>query len=106
MSQFIRFISHSIEHIFIRDAEDSCDGSNQSRDGSHHILLLMAISRLYKGSRLANKEMKASSALPVGLQTRREVILHRPTQGWTVEEACLLCQANIYSPTVQPWVGR
>ena len=31
---------------------------------------------------------------------------HRPTQGWTVEEACLLCQVSIYSPTVQPRVGR
>ena len=44
MSQFIRFVSHSFKHFFIRDAEDSCDGSNQSRDGSHHILLLMVIS--------------------------------------------------------------
>ncbi len=44
MSQFIRFVSHSFKHFFIHDAEDSCDGSNQSRDGSHHILSLMAIS--------------------------------------------------------------
>ena len=84
MSPFIRFVSHSFKHFFISDAEDSCDGNNQSRDGSHHILSLMVISRLYKGSRLTNKKMKASSALPVGLQIRREVILHRPTQGWTV----------------------
>ena len=44
MSPFIRFVSHSFKHFFIRDAEDSCDGNNQSRDGSPHILLLMAIS--------------------------------------------------------------
>lgn len=44
MSQLIRFISHSFKHFFIRDAEDSWDGNNQSWDGSHHILLLMAIS--------------------------------------------------------------
>ena len=106
MSQFIRFVSHSFKHFFIRDAEDSCDGSNQSRDGSHHILSLMAISRLYKESRLANKEMKASSALPVGLQIRREVIPHRPTQGWTVREYILRCKSIQASSTVQPWVGR
>ena len=46
------------------------------------------------------------SALPVCLQIRKGVIFHRPTQGWTVEEANLLCQVSIYSPTVQPWVGR
>ena len=44
MSHFIRFVSHSFKHFFIRDAEGSCDGNNQSMDGSHHILLLMAIS--------------------------------------------------------------
>ncbi len=44
MSQFIRFVSHSFKHFFIRDAEKSWDGSNRSWDGSHHILLLMAIS--------------------------------------------------------------
>lgn len=44
MSPFIRFVSHSFKHFFIRDAEDSWDGSDQSRDGSHHIPLLMAIS--------------------------------------------------------------
>ena len=60
----------------------------------------------YKGSQLANKEMKASLALPVCLQTRTGVVRDRPTQGWTVEEASLLCKASIYSPTVQPWVGR
>ena len=45
----------------------------------------------YKGSQLANKEMKASLALPVCLQTRKGVVRDRPTQGWTVEEASLLC---------------
>ena len=60
----------------------------------------------YKGSRLANKEMKASLALPVCLQTRKGIVRDRPTQGWTVGEASLLCKASIYSPTVQPWVGR
>ena len=50
--------------------------------------------------------MKAPSALPACIQIRRGVILHRPTQGWTVDEASLLYQVSIYSPTVQPWVGR
>ena len=50
--------------------------------------------------------MKASPALPACLQIRKGVILHRPTQGWTVDEASLLCQVSIYSLTVQPWVGR
>lgn len=44
MSSLIRFVSHSFKHFFICDAEDSCDGSNLSRDGSHHILSLMVIS--------------------------------------------------------------
>ena len=57
MSKSIRFVNRSFKHFFIRDAEGSCDGNNQSRDGSHHILSLMVISRLYKGSRLVNKEM-------------------------------------------------
>ena len=30
----IRFASHSLEHFFIHDVEDSCDGSNQFKDGS------------------------------------------------------------------------
>ena len=60
----------------------------------------------YKGSRLVNKEMEAPLALPVCLQTGKGVVRDRPTQGWTVEEASLLCKASIYSPTVQPWVGR
>ncbi len=29
MSQFIKTINHSFVHFFIRDFEDSCDGSNQ-----------------------------------------------------------------------------
>ena len=41
----------------------------------------------YKGSRLVNKEMEAPLALPVCLQSREGVVLNRPTQGWTVEEA-------------------
>ena len=106
MSPFIRFVCHSFKHFFIRDAEDSCDGNNQSMDGSHHILSLMVISRRYKGSRLTNQEMKASSALPVCLQIRREVVLHRPTQGWTVRGYILRCKSIQASSTVQPWVGR
>ena len=57
-------------------------------------------------TRMANNKRKASSALPVCLQIREGVVLHRPTQGWTVEEASLLCQVSIYSLTVQPRVGR
>ena len=30
----IRFASHSLEHFFHHDDEDSCDGSNQFKDGS------------------------------------------------------------------------
>lgn len=44
MSSLIRFVSHSFKHFFIHDAEKSWDGSDQSWDGSHHILLLMAMS--------------------------------------------------------------
>ena len=55
---------------------------------------------------MVNKEMKAPSALPVGLQIRKEVILHRPTQGWTVGEYILHWQSKLASSTVQPWVGR
>ncbi len=57
-------------------------------------------------TRMANNKRKASSALPVCFPIREGVVLHRPTQGWTVEEASLLCQVSIYSPTVQPRVGR
>ena len=65
-----------------------------------------ADSKPVQGKPLASKEMQAPSALPVCLQIREGVILHRPTQGWTVDEAWILCQVSIYSPTVQPWVGR
>ena len=57
-------------------------------------------------TRMANNKRKASSALPVCLQIREGVVLNRPTQGWTVDEASLLCQVSIYSLTVQPRVGR
>ena len=53
-----------------------------------------------------NREMWTTSALPVCLQIRKEVIFYRPTLGWTVEEASLLCKVSIYSLTVQPRVGR
>ena len=29
-----QFVNHSLKHFFIHDVEDSCDGSNQSKDGS------------------------------------------------------------------------
>ena len=61
---------------------------------------------VYKGNQLVSKEMKAPLALSVCLQTRKGVVRDRPTQGWTVEEASILCKVSIYSPTVQPWVGR
>ena len=85
MSLLIRFANHSFKHFFIRDIEGH-------RDGSYlfHISSLMVIPRLYKGSRLVNREMKASSALPACLHIRKEVVLDRPTLGWTVDEACLL----------------
>ena len=57
---------------------------------------------VYKGNQLASKKRKASPALPMCLQTRKGVIRDRPTQGWTVEEASILCKVSIYSPTVQP----
>lgn len=47
MSKSIRFVNRSFKHFFIHDAEDSCDGSYQFKDGSH-ILSVMVISRLYK----------------------------------------------------------
>ena len=52
----------------------------------------MVINRQYKGSQLANMEMKALSALPERLQVWIEIVRDRPTQGWTVEEAGLLCK--------------
>ena len=52
------------------------------------------------------KKKKAPYALPVSHHDGRETLLHRPTQGWTVDEANLLCKVSIYSMTVQPWVGR
>ena len=45
----------------------------------------------YKGSQLANKEMKASLALPVCLQTRTGVVRDRPALGWTVD----VCNAPV-----------
>lgn len=47
MSKSIRFVNRSVKHFFIHDAEDSCDGSYQFKDGLH-ILSVMVISRLYK----------------------------------------------------------
>ena len=44
MSQPIKFFNRSFKHFSVHDVEGSCDGSNQFKDGSHHILLLMAIS--------------------------------------------------------------
>ena len=51
-------------------------------------------------------EKKVSYALPVSHHDGRETLLHRPTQGWTVDEAWILLHRSIYSLTVQPWVGR
>ena len=39
-----------------------------------------------------SKEMLAPSALPACIQIWKEFVRHRPTQGWTVDEACLLCK--------------
>ena len=49
---------------------------------------------------------KASDALPVGLHDGEDVLRHRPTLGWTVNEAWILWHRSIYSTTVQPRVGR
>ena len=49
MSKSIRFVNRSFKNFFIHDAEDSCDGSYQFKDGSH-ILSVMVNSRLYKES--------------------------------------------------------
>lgn len=29
-----QFVNHCLKHFFTHDVEDSCDGSNQSKDGS------------------------------------------------------------------------
>ena len=74
---------------------------------AHHILSADGnLDAVYKGNQLASKKRKASPALPVYLQTGKGVVRDRPTQGWTVEEASILCKVSIYSLTVQPWVGR
>ena len=52
------------------------------------------------------KEKKAPDALPVSLHEGEYVLRHRPTLGWTVDEAWILWHRSIYSMTVQPWVGR
>ena len=89
--QLIRFVNHCFKQFFIRDVEDSCGGGRQFK-GSSHILSLMIISMLYKGNQLVDKKMKAPSALSVCSQIKKEVVHDRPTQGWTVDEACLLCK--------------
>ena len=74
---------------------------------AHHILSADGnLDAVYKGNQLTSKEREASPALPVCIQTGKGVVRDRPTQGWTVEEASLLRKVSIYSPTVQPWVGR
>ena len=65
-----------------------------------------ADSKPAQGKPLASKEMQAPSALSACLQIREGVIPNRPTLGWTVDEAWILCKVSIYSLTVQPWVGR
>ena len=62
--------------------------------------------RLCKECRLVNKKMKATSALSASRHDEEKGFRHRPTQGWTVDEAKILLPSSIYSPTVQPWVGR
>ena len=52
------------------------------------------------------KEKKAPDAPPVSLHEGEYVLRHRPTLGWTVDEAWILWHRSIYSMTVQPWVGR
>ena len=49
---------------------------------------------------------KAPGALFVCLLDGEDSLRHRPTQGWTVDEAWILLHRSIYSLTVQPWVGR
>ena len=53
-----------------------------------------------------NKEKKAPDALLVSLRDGEETLCHRPSLGWTVDEAWILLLRSIYSLTVQPWVGR
>lgn len=87
--QLNRFVNHSFKQFFIRDVEDSYGGGHQTKD-SFHILSLMIISMQYKGNQLVDKKMKASLAFLVCPQNKKEVVLDCPTQGWTVDEACLL----------------
>ena len=42
--------------------------------------------------------MKVPYALPVGHHDGGKVFRYRPTLGWTVDEASLLCKANYYCP--------
>ena len=53
-----------------------------------------------------HKEKKALDALPVSIHDGEDTLRHRPTPGWTVDEAWILWHRSIYSPTVQPRVGR
>ena len=53
-----------------------------------------------------HKEKQVPDALPVCFPDEEGKLRHRPTQGWTVDEAWILLHRSIYSPTVQPRVGR
>ena len=80
--------------------------TTSSRMASHILSADGKFDAVYKGNQLVSKKRKAPLALPMCLQTGKGVVRDRPTQGWTVEEASLLCKVSIYSLTVQPWVGR
>ena len=62
--------------------------------------------RLSPKHQLVHKEKKSPYALSVSHHNRKGALRHRPTQGWTVDEASILCKVSIYSLTVQPRVGR
>ena len=48
--------------------------------------------RLSPKHQLVHKEKKSPYALSVSQQDGEETLHHRPTQGWTVNEANLLCK--------------
>ena len=48
--------------------------------------------RLSPKHQLVHKEKKSPYALPASHHNRKGTLHHRPTQGWTVDEANLLCK--------------
>ena len=79
-----QFVNHSLKHFFTHDVEDSCDGSNQSKDGSPISFRLMVTWML------CTRE--------TSWQARRGRLLRH--------FQCVFKPGKVLSVTVQPKAGR